>query len=459
MEESKDIKKRKNEIDMTHGSLVDKLILFALPLMATSVLQQLFNAADIAVVGRFASPNHMAAVGSNSAVINLILGLFMGLSVGANVVIANLIGARNRQKINEAVHTVIAVSFIAGLIAMAIGFFAARPILMMMGAPAEVMGYAILYLRIYCLAMPFILLYNFSSAVLRSKGDSKRPLIALFLSGVINIGLNMLLVVVFHLHVIGVAVATAASNIFASGLVLYFLMTEEETFRFSFKKFHINSAYLSGMIRVGIPAGIQGMIFSLSNVVIQTSINSFGANAIAGSTAAQNCEYISYCIINGFAQTTVTFTSQNYGAGDADRCRRVFRYSMLLGVGADLIYIALAIIFRAQILSLFTVDEAVLEYANKRVMCVCVFHFLIASYEISAGALRGMNYSLIPALISVFGTCVFRLTWVFTVVRAHHTFETLMYVYPVSWVLTGILMLTSYYIVRGRVFPKLTVRG
>ncbi|MCR4658479.1 MAG: MATE family efflux transporter [Lachnospiraceae bacterium] len=449
--------KKKNEIDMTHGSLADKLVKFALPLIATGILQQLFNAADIAVVGRFASPNHMAAVGSNSAVINLILGLFMGLSVGANVVIANLIGAKNRQKINEAIHTVIAVSFIAGMIAMTIGFFAAKPILVMMGAPEEVMNYAILYLRIYCLAMPFILLYNFSSSVLRSKGDSRRPLIALFLSGVINIGLNMLLVIVFHLHVIGVAAATAASNIFASALVLHFLMTEEETFRFSFKKLHINKAYMAGMIRIGIPAGIQGMIFSLSNVVIQTSINSFGANAIAGSTAAQNLEFFSYCIINGFGQSAVTFTSQNYGAGNADRCRKVFRYSMLIGVGVDLIYIALAVLFRAQILRLFTVDEAVLKYAELRVMCVCVFHFLIASYEISAGALRGMNYSLIPALISVFGTCVLRLTWVFTVVRAHHTFETLMYVYPVSWIFTGIVMLTAYYIVSKRTFPKLVM--
>ncbi|MCR5788974.1 MAG: MATE family efflux transporter [Lachnospiraceae bacterium] len=445
-------KKRKNEIDMTHGSIADKLIKFALPLMATSILQQLFNAADIAVVGRFASANHMAAVGSNASVSSLILGLFMGLSVGANVVIASLIGAGNREKINEALHTVIAVSFIAGLIAMTIGFFAAGPILSAMGAPAEVMGYAILYLRVYCLAMPFILLYNFSAAVLRSKGDSRRPLIALFLSGVINIILNLILVIVFHLHVIGVAVATTVSNIFASALVLYFLMTEEETFRFSFRKIRIKSVYLAGMIRVGIPAGVQGMIFSLSNVVIQSSINSFGADAIAGSTAAQNLEFISFCIINAFGQTAVTFTSQNYGAGNQERCRKVFRYSMLMGIGMDLCYLALSLLFRVQIMSLFTMDEAVLHYANLRIMCVCVFHFLIASYEISGGAIRGMNYSLLPALISVFGTCVLRLTWVFTVVRAHHTFEMLMYVYPVSWVFTGIVMMTTYYVVRKRAF-------
>ncbi len=451
-------KHNSNEIDMIHGSLADKIVKFALPLMATSVLQQLFNAADIAVVGRFANPRAMAAVGSNSSVINLLLGLFIGLSVGANVVIANLIGAGHRKRINDAVHTVITVGLCAGLIAMTIGFFAARPILTIMGAPGEVMDYALLYLRIYCLAMPFILLYNFGSAVLRSRGDSKRPLVSLFLSGIVNVILNLILVIGFHLHVIGVAVATVISNILGAFLVLWFLIREEETFRLSLKKLGIRKEYLMGMIRIGLPAGVQGMVFSLSNVVIQTSINSFGAGAIAGSTAAQNLEFISFCVINAFGQTAVTFTSQNYGAGDTLRCKKVFRISMLTGLGLDLIVIAVFITFREQIMSLFTTDEEVLSYAMIRIMRVCGTHFLIASYEISGGALRGMNRSLIPALTSIFGTCAFRLLWVFTVVEKNHTFEALMLVYPISWILTGTIMLTEYYIVRRKVFAEIDSR-
>ena len=435
------------------------MLLLALPLMATSILQQLFNAADIAVVGRFAGAQAMAAVGSNSSVINLILGLFIGLSVGANVVIANLIGAGHRNRINEAIHTVIAVSFIAGLIAMTVGLFAAKPILTMMGAPTEVMNSAILYLRIYCLAMPFILLYNFASAILRSKGDSRRPLIALALSGIINILLNLLLVIVFHLHVIGVATATVVSNIIGSCLVLWFLMTEEETFRFSFQKLRIRKEYLFSMIRIGLPAGLQGMVFSLSNVVIQTTVNSFGANAIAGSTAGQNMEFISYCVINSFGQTTVTFTSQNYGYGDIERTKKVFRLSLLIGLGLDAIVVLLFMLFRVPILHIFTTDEDVMVFALIRATRVCSVHFLIGTYEISGGALRGMNHSLLPALISIFGTCAFRLFWVFAVVSRHHTFETLMLVYPVSWILTGIAMMTAYLTIRKKAFAALEKRG
>ena len=449
-------KKNGNEVDMTHGTLADKIIKFALPLMATSILQQLFNAADIAAVGRFANPRAMAAVGSNASVINLILGLFIGLSVGANVVIANLIGAGHRGRINDAVHTVIAVALCAGVITLTLGLVIARPILTVMGAPEDVMDYAILYLRIYCFAMPFIMLYNFGSAILRSKGDSKRPLVSLFLSGIINIILNLILVIGFHLHVIGVAVATVVSNIIGAALVLRFLMTEEETFRLSFQKLKLRKAYLLGMVRIGLPAGIQGMVFSLSNVVIQTSINSFGANAIAGSTAAQNLEFMSYCVVNAFAQTAVTFTSQNYGAGDTERCKRVFKLTMLIGVGIDLIVVGIFILLRNEIILLFTTDEAVISYAMIRVMRVCGTHFLIGSYEISGGALRGMNHSLAPALTSIFGTCAFRLLWVFTVVAGNHTFETLMTVYPVSWIITGVIMLTEYFIVRRKVFSELS---
>ena len=280
---------------MLEGTLLDKIVLFALPLAASSILQQLFNAADLAVVGRFASAEAMAAVGSNSSVINLIISLFVGLSVGVNAVIAAQIGGGHKERISETVHTVIAVAFLAGFALIFIGFAVSRPILKLMGAPEDVMNLAILYLRIYFLAMPAILIYNYGSAILRSKGDSRRPLYALTLSGILNIILNLILVVVFKLHVIGVAAATVVSNTFGAGLILHYLMTEEEPFRLNLKKLCIRRHFLFLMMQIGLPAGLQGMVFGLSNVVIQSSVNSFGANAIAGSTAAVNFDFLSYC--------------------------------------------------------------------------------------------------------------------------------------------------------------------
>ena len=448
----------KNEIDMLHGPLVGPILRFALPLSATAVLQQLFNAADIAVVGRFASSEAMAAVGSNSSVIALIVNLFMGLAVGANVVVANLIGAGQKTRVNEAVHTIISVGLFAGFLLIGIGNLVARPLLTLMGAPENVMELAVLYLRVYFFAMPGVMLYNFGSAILRSKGDSRRPLLALTASGVINIGLNLLFVIGFHLHVVGVGLATVLSNLVSAGLVISFLLREEEAFRLSFKKLRIKKQYLVGMIQIGLPAGLQGMVFSLSNVVIQSSINSFGAAAIAGSTAAQNLEFVSFCVLNGFSQTAVTFTSQNYAAGDVGRCKKVFQIAMGVGLGADLVVIGAMMLLRAPLMALFTTDPEVLAYAYIRLTHVCAVHFLIGSYEISGGALRGMNHSLTPALISILGTCVFRLGWVFLLVGRFHEFGMLMYVYPASWILTGTVMLTAYFVVRKKAFGILEKR-
>ncbi len=440
---------------MLHGPLLGKIFLFALPLAISAVLQQLFNAADIAVVGRFASSHAMAAVGSNAPVIGLLVNLFVGLSVGANVVIANLIGAGQKNRISDAVHTIMTLAILMGLILTVFGIVISPAILNLMGAPEEVMNLSVLYLRVYFLGMPVVLLYNYGAAILRSKGDSRRPLFALAFSGVINIGLNLLFVIVFHLHVVGVALGTVLSNTVGAGMILYFLATEEKTFRFSFRRLRIKKTYLAYVLRIGLPAGVQGMVFSLSNVVIQSAINSFGADCIAGSTAAQNFEYISYCFLNAFAQTAVTFTSQNYGAGKKDRCKKVFQLTMLLGIGLDLLLIAVFILFRRELILLFTTDPVVIDYAMNRMMCVCLTHTLIGTYEISGGCIRGMNRSLIPALISVFGTCAFRLIYVFTILPHHHTFETLVLVYPISWILTGTLMISSYFIIRRRAFRML----
>ncbi len=443
---------------MLSGSLLDKIVIFALPLAISSILQQLFNAADLAVVGRFASSEAMAAVGSNSSVIGLLISFFIGLSVGANALIAMEIGRGRNDQIKETVHTVIAVSLIAGIALVFIGFFISKPILILMGAPQNVMSLAIVYLRIYFLGMPAVMIYNYGSAILRSKGDSKRPLYAMMIAGVINILLNLLFVVVFHLHVIGVALATVLSNMFSAGLVLSFLMTEEEPFRLEFKKLSIKKKYLIRMMKIGLPAGLQGAVFSLSNVVIQSAVNSFGADAIAGSTAATNFDFISYCAMSAFAQSAVTFTSQNYGACNFDRCKKVFRICMLCGIGVSATVVFLLVTFRYQAIQLFTTDQAVTEFAMKRIMTAFVLHFLIGSYEISGGALRGMNHSLAPAVISIFGTCVFRLIYVFTYIPSHHTFEALFRVYPISWVITGTVTLSVYFIVRNKEFRKIADR-
>ena len=446
------MKKTTNELDMTHGPLAGKIFRFAVPLALSSVLQQLFNAADLAVVGRFTNPQAMAAVGSNASVISLLVSLFIGISIGANVVIGSLLGAQQRERIGDAVHTVIAVSLISGLLLTVVGYLAAEPILLLMGAPKNVLKLAVLYLRIYFLGMPMITLYNFASAILRSKGDSTRPFVAMVLAGVLNVGLNLVFVIVLHLHVIGVALATVLSNCLSGGLMVYYLLREDAPFRLYPRRLRNDGAILKKMIRIGLPAGLQGMVFSLSNVVIQSAVNSFGSDCIAGMTAGQNFDFISYCLMNAFAQACVTFTSQNYGALDAARCRRVWRISMGLGVGLDLALIAVMYLLRGEIIRLFTTDPEVIRYAMIRVTYAFTLQFLCGTYEITGGALRGMERSTIPALISIFGTCAARLVYVEVFFPLHRSPEVLILVYPVTWILTTIAMNTAYLIARRRAF-------
>ena len=446
---------KRNQIDMLNGPLAGKIITFALPLAASSVLQQLFNAADLAVVGRFASSTAMAAVGSNTSLISLLLSLFMGLSLGSNVLIATLIGRGHREEVNDAVHSTIGIALICGCIIFVLGMLLARPLLQLMGAPQDVIDLATLYLRIYFFAVPFIMIYNFGSAILRSKGDSKRPLIAMTISGVLNVLLNLLLVIVFRLHVIGVAVATVASNVLSAALVWYFLAHEEDDFRLSVKKIRIRKEDLSMTLRVGLPAGLQGTVFSLSNVVIQSSVNSFGSIAVAGNTAAQNFDFIDFCVINAFVQAGVTFTSQNFAARKFDRCKKVFLVVFGLGIGTGIVICALIQLFKGQLIQLFTTDPAVIEFAMTRLLLTASVHFLIGTYEISGGCLRGMGKSITPMLISILGTCAFRLIWVFTVVAVRHEYSTLMLVYPISWVITGIVMSSAYLITRKKLFNEM----
>lgn len=447
--------KKQREMDMLHGSLLDKILLFALPLAASSILQQLFNSADVAVVGHFAGQQALAAVGGNSAAINLLTNLFVGLSVGANVVIGHFIGLGRRQEIRDVVHTVISVALLSGAFLLVIGQFLAKPILLVTDVPMDVLPLATVYLRIFFLGMPFVMFYNFGSAILRSKGDTKRPLYALLLAGVVNVGLNLLLVIVFHLGVAGVAIATVLANGVSAGLILSFLLHEEEAFRLDLRKLSLNKEYFLRVFRIGAPAGLQGMVFSLSNVCIQTAVNGFGSHAIAGSAAAVNFEFFTYFVTSAFSQAAVSFTSQNFGAGDYQRCRRIFRICTASALVGTLCMSAAFVIFRLPLIRIYTPEEPVIQYALIRVLHVETFACLPVLYEVSGSALRGMNHSLLPALLTVFGSCVLRVLWLFTVfVWAGRSFEVLMNAYPFTWVTTSVMVLTAYFVIRRREFQQ-----
>ena len=442
--------KKTKEMDMLNGPLLKKIILFALPLAASSILQQLFNSADVAVVGRFAGSDALAAVGGNGAVINLLINLFVGMSVGANVLIAGLIGKGQEKKINEAIHTVMSIALISGLVLIILGTAAARPILLLMDTPPKVLDMAVLYLRIYFLGMPFIMVYNFGSAVLRSRGDTKRPLYCLIVSGIINVCLNMLLVVGFDLSVLGVAIATFVSNGVSAVMILYYLINEQGNMQLSLKKLSLKKEYILQIIKIGVPAGVQGMVFSLSNVCIQTAINGFGTNAIAGSAAAVNYEFFTYFVTSAFCQAAVTFTSQNYGAGKTGRCRKVYWICMILSVLVTETMSIIFVIGRDFFAGIYTSHPADVKFAVIRMLHVQILECMPCLYEIPGGVLRGMGYSMTPAVLTLLGSCGLRIVWLMTVFKAKPSFETLMNVYPFTWLVTSILVIGAYYIVRKR---------
>lgn len=447
--------KKASSMDMIHGSLWNKILLFALPLAASSILQQLFNSVDTAVVGRFASSQALAAVGSNSSLISLMINLFLGVSLGSNVVIAHYIGQGSEKNINAAVHTAMLVAVLSGFFVLLLGQVIARPVLLLMGTPEDVIDLAVLYLRIYLLGMPCIMLYDFGASILRSTGDSKRPLYALIAAGIINTILNLVLVIGFGMGVSGVAIATVISNMVSSGIVLYILLHEQEPIRVELKRLSIVPKELKKILVIGIPAGLQGMMFSIANVCIQSAINSFGSNAIAGSAAALNFEFFAYFIVNAFAQTTVTFTSQNYGAGEVARCKRIFRLNMVFSMVFCGMLSAIFVLGRGFFLRLYTTDEAVLVFAAQRLLIATTLELLTSTYEISAGAMRGLGHSLLPAIITCVGSCLLRLVWIATACRLVHDFRLLMIIYPISWIITGTAMLTAYFCIRKKCFKSL----
>ncbi|MBQ0058416.1 MAG: MATE family efflux transporter [Lachnospiraceae bacterium] len=442
------------KLDPLHGSLAKNILLFALPVSFGAILQQLFNAVDTAVVGRFASPQALAAVGSNGPVINLFINLFVGISIGAGVIIARYIGEGNKARISKAVHTAMLTALITGCILLVMIQFFARPILNLIETPDDVIELTVLYLRIYGLGFPFIMLYNFGAAILRSAGDSRRPLNALTLAGVINVFLNLFFVIVCHMSVAGVALATVISNTISSGLVIYYLMTEEEPLRLSIRKLAISRQELLSSLKIGMPAGLQSMVFSISNTCILSSINSFGSSAVAGSAVAVNCEYWAYSLITGFVQATITFTSQNYGARQMDRCSKVWRWATLECIIACMILNSLFLVFRYPLIGLFTTDPKVIPFALLRMTSVLGLQWLVAIYEVGSGSMRGFGQSLIPMLLILFGSCLLRLVWIFAYIPTHHEWTTLMSIYPITWIVTVILVSTARYLVARAVYRK-----
>ena len=434
----------RNDVDMLHGPLLMKILAFALPLAASSVLQQLFNSIDVAVVGHFASSQALAAVGSNAPVISLLINLFLGLSMGANVIISNHIGQNDAQSIRKAIATVALTALVSGVFLLVLGTSVARPILEMMDTPDDVLDMAATYLRIYFLGMPFLMMFNFGSAILRSMGDTKRSLYILMVAGVVNTLLNLLLVIKFGMSVAGVAIATDIANAVSAGLIVYILMHEKEPYRLCLKEMRIEWSELKRMMQIGVPAGVQGMIFSSSNVLIQAAINGYGSAAIAGSSAALNFEYYCYFIIAAFDGAAISFIGQNYGAGRPERVRRTFWICMLLGFGCCAAFNALFVWQQHFFIDLFSTDPSVHEFADIRMDVVLATQALACSYEISGASMRGMGISLLPTILTVFGTCLLRLAWVYIVNPIHHDFHVLMMAYPISWVLTGVMVLVAF---------------
>ena len=430
---------------MLHGPLLMKIIMFTLPLAASSILQQLFNSVDVAVVGRFASSQALAAVGSNAPVISLLINLFMGVSMGANVIISNHIGQNDRRSIRDAISTVGLVAIVSGLLMMVVGILVARPILTMMDTPADVLDMAVTYLRIFFLGIPFFMIFDFGSAILRSMGDTRRPLYILVVAGIVNTILNLVFVIIFHMGVAGVAIATSIANAVSAALIIYLLLHEKEPYRLRPKKLYIEWKELKRMLQIGVPAGLQGMVFSISNVLLQASINGYGSDAIAGSAAAVNFEYYCYFIIGAFNGAAISFTGQNYGAGLNHRVKRIFAICLFMGfVGCA----ALNWFFIWQedfFLRLFTDSPAVIAFGKTRMHIALAWQSIAAFYEISGSVLRGMGKSMEPTLITVFGTCLLRIVWIYTIMPGWRGFDHLITVYPVSWAITAMMMLGLYF--------------
>ncbi len=434
--------------DMISGSLGDKIILYAIPLALTGILQQLFNAADVAVVGRFAGKEAMAAVGSNAPVINLLLNLFVGISLGSNVVIARSIGQNNKEKVSRTVHTSIVVALIGGFFLTILGQILSSKIVSLLSVPEDVFEYSVEYLKVYLYGMPVILLYNFESAIFRSCGNTKDPLIALIISGIINVFLNVIFVCYLSMDVVGVALATVISNLISSVVLMVVLLRTDSVVKADLKKLTIHKNELMEMLRIGVPSGVQGMVFSFANIIVQSAVNSLGTVVMAASSAAFNLEIFVYYIMNAFNQTCTTFVGQNFGAGKFDRCRKSLKICLMQCFGSTFVAAGLVLLFINQLLSIFNTDPEVIASGRIRLFFIFGAYLLSFVQETLSGYLRGFGMSLIPAVCSIVGICGVRLTWIFFVFPHSRTFTTIMQVYPISLGLTAAFMVILTLIIK-----------
>lgn len=434
---------KKQKMDMIHGSIWNKLIQFAIPVAATGILEQLFNASDLAIVGNFtgdAKTVAVAAVGANSPIVGLLLHFFIGIALGANVVIAKAVGRQDENTIHKAVYTSLIMSVIGGLLVTIFGELFIGNLLQMLNVPADVFPYALLYIRIYMLGMPVILLYNFEAAIFRSIGETKTPLKALAASGILNVLLNLFFVIVLKMTVNGVAIATVISNAISAALLFVKLIRTDSVIRIRLQEFKFDRKIFGNIIKIGLPAGIQSSVFALANIIIQSAINSLGTMVIAASSAAFNLEIIAYYVLNSFSQACTTFTGQNYGAGEFGRCRNVLILSIIEDVVATATTILLILISGRTLLSLFNNDPQIIELGYTRLLLIFFGYTFSILYENMSGYLRGFGISLLPAILTIIGVCGVRIFWISAVFPQHRTFQTIMTVYPISLATTALFM-------------------
>ncbi len=451
------MEKNKFEIDMCNGPIMSKLISFSVPLILSGMLQLMFNAVDIIVVGQFSGSTSLAAVGSTTALINVFVNLFMGISLGANVVSARCYAMGRREEMSKTVHTAITIALVSGIIMAVIGVIFAKGALLLMGTPENVINLSTLYMRIYFLGMPFFMLYNYGAAILRAVGDTKRPLIFLVISGCINAGINMLLVIVFDMGVAGVAIGTVISQFVSCALVINCLYRTKSSYQLRFSKLKIEKDYMIQIFQVGVPAGIQSMVINFSNALLQSSVNSFGSVAMAGYTAANNVLGFLYVSVNSITQACMSFTSQNYAVRKHKRMDRVLIDCIVLSISVALILGGGAYLFGTYILNIYTSDADVIKCGLEILSITTVPYFFCGIMDLFPGALRGMGYSTIPMILSIIGTVGIRILWIFVFFPMHRSLYFLFISYPGSWIATIVMQVICYMLVRKKIASQGTL--
>lgn len=449
------MKNNKYEIDMCNGTIMNKLISFSLPLLLSGVLQLMFNAVDIIVVGRFAGSKPLAAVGSTTALISMFTNLFIGVSLGANVLAARFFASGKDKEVSDTVHTAITFALLSGILMMVVGVCFSKMTLELMDTPDDVIDMAALYLKIYFIGMPFFMMYNYGAAVLRAIGDTKRPLIFLIISGTVNALLNLFLVIVFHLDVEGVAIATVISQMISCVLVLRCLCKADASYKLRFSKLTLKWCYLKQIFQVGIPAGIQSTVINFSNVLLQSSVNSFGSTAMAGYTAANNILGFLYASINSVTQACMSFTSQNYAVGKTKRMDKILINCIILSITVSTVLGGGAYIFGEQILSIYNKEPQVIQCGIEILSFTTLTYFLCGVMDLFPGALRGMGHSAVPMILSIIGTVGTRIVWIYGIFPSHRSLDILFISYPVSWIITIVMQVSCFILVRRKVHAQI----